>query len=122
MRSAPAAITRALSFGHFFFGFTSRSRDSPKLAMARAAAPMFSPSCGSTSTMIGAGLSIQRLVLSVPAPGMDVSLARYTCPARFLLAHNLVRKPVSTFRDHALGKNAGNRGFRCLIRGAIGEI
>ena len=36
-------------------GFTSRSRDKPKFAMARAAAPIFSPSCGSTSTTIGAG-------------------------------------------------------------------
>ena len=35
-----------------------------------AAAPMFSPICGSTRTTIGAGLSIQRLVLSVPAPGI----------------------------------------------------
>ena len=41
--------------------------------MARAAAPIFSPSCGSTSTTIGAGCSIQRLVLSVPAPGMTLN-------------------------------------------------
>src|SRR5215472_8883439 len=70
MRSAPAAITRALSFGQPCSGLTSRRRDSPKLAIARAAAPMFSPSCGSTRTMVGAGVSIQRLVLSVPAPGI----------------------------------------------------
>jgi hypothetical protein len=38
--------------------------------MARAAAPIFSPSCGSTNTTIGAGVSNQRLVLSVPAPGI----------------------------------------------------
>src|SRR6185503_5313669 len=50
-----------------------RNRDRPKLAMARAAAPMFSPSCGSTRTMIGAGVESQRLVLSVPAPGMVTS-------------------------------------------------
>src|SRR5215467_1736635 len=70
MRSAPAAITRAFSFGQPCSGLTSRSRDSPKLAMARAAAPIFSPSCGSTRTMMGAGVSIQRFVLSVPAPGI----------------------------------------------------
>ena len=34
------------------------------------AAPMFSPSCGSTRIMMGPGASIQLLVLSVPAPGM----------------------------------------------------
>jgi hypothetical protein len=53
---------------------TSRKRDNPKLAIARAAAPMFSPSCGSTRTMIGAGVSIQRLVLSVPAPDIVESV------------------------------------------------
>jgi hypothetical protein len=41
--------------------------------MARAAAPMFSPSCGSTSTTIGPASAIQFLVLSVPAPGMALS-------------------------------------------------
>src|SRR3982075_4286352 len=38
--------------------------------MTRAAAPMFSPSCGSTRMMTGPAVSIQFLVLSVPAPGM----------------------------------------------------
>ena len=57
-------------------GLTSRSRDRPKLAMARAAAPIFSPSCGSTRTTTGPGSSLQRLVLSVPAPGMQCSSAR----------------------------------------------
>src|SRR5665213_398908 len=40
------------------------------------AAPMFSPICGSTRTTTGAGCSIQRLVLSVPAPGILVLRAR----------------------------------------------
>ena len=55
MRSAPAAIMRALSFGQPCRGLTRRSRDRPKFAMARAAAPIFSPSCGSTRTTTGAG-------------------------------------------------------------------
>ena len=42
MRSAPAAIMRALSFGQDCRGATRRSRDRPKFAMARAAAPIFS--------------------------------------------------------------------------------
>ena len=60
-------------------GLTRRSRDSPKFAMARAAAPMFSPSCGSTRITTGAGVSIQFLVLSVPEPGMECSSAG-KCP------------------------------------------
>src|SRR5882724_1027384 len=70
MRSAPEAERCAWTFGQPSRGLTSRRRASPKLAMTRAAAPIFSPSCGSTSTMIGPGVSIQFLVLSVPAPGM----------------------------------------------------
>src|SRR5262249_61545838 len=53
-------------------GLMRRSRARPKFAITRAVAPMFSPSCGSTRTMIGPGVSIQFLVLSVPAPGMSV--------------------------------------------------
>src|SRR5580704_8849433 len=79
MRSAPAAITCAFSFGQLCRGLTRRSRDRPKLAMARAAAPIFSPSCGSTRTTTGPGVSTQRLVLSVPAPGMQCSSAG-KCP------------------------------------------
>ena len=60
-------------------GLTSRSRDSPKFAMARAAAPMFSPSCGSTRITTGPGCCTHRLVLSVPAPGMQCSSAG-KCP------------------------------------------
>src|ERR1700728_5073173 len=47
--------------------------------MARAAAPIFSPSCGSTRITTGPGVSTQRLVLSVPAPGMQCSSAD-KCP------------------------------------------
>src|ERR1700677_1213328 len=70
MRSAPAAITCALSFGQACRGLTSRSRERPKFAMARAAAPIFSPIWDSTRITTGPGVSIHRLVLSVPAPGM----------------------------------------------------
>ena len=70
MRSAPAAIIRALSLGQACRGATSRSRDRPKFAMARAAAPIFSPSCGSTRMTIGPAVAAQSFVLSVPAPGI----------------------------------------------------
>src|SRR6516164_6515138 len=53
-------------------GLTRRSRARPKFAITRAVAPIFSPSCGSTRMMIGPGVSIQSLVLSVPAPGIGL--------------------------------------------------
>src|SRR5258708_7353112 len=68
MRSAPEAATQARGLGQPSRGLISRSRDSPKLAIARAAAPMLSPSCGSTRMTIGPP-AIQSLVLSVPDPG-----------------------------------------------------
>ena len=43
--------------------------------MARAAAPIFSPSCGSTRIDHGPGGSAQSLVLSVPAPGIGTHFA-----------------------------------------------
>src|ERR1700694_3613722 len=70
MRSAPEAMMIASRLGQAPRGLTRRSRDSPKLPMARAAAPIFSPSCGSTSTITGPAASAQCLVLSVPAPGI----------------------------------------------------
>src|SRR5215470_4165341 len=59
----------------------SRSRDSPKLAIARAVVPILSPSCGSTRITIGPGAATQVLVLSVPDPGMQCSSAG-KCPER----------------------------------------
>src|SRR5664279_3994834 len=49
-----------------------RSRDSAKLPIARAAMPMFSPSCGSTRTTTGPARSTPDLVLSVPEPDMSL--------------------------------------------------
>ena len=45
-----------------------RSRVRPKLPIALAAMPMFSPSCGSTRTTTGPVNSVWALVLSVPEP------------------------------------------------------
>src|ERR1700691_2511648 len=96
MRLAPVAIMRALSLGQPCRGLTMRSRESPKFAMARAAAPIFSPSCGSTRTMTGPGPSLQSLVLSVPAPGIS--------PPRVL---------ARTAYSRILGKTA--RGAQCRL-------
>src|SRR4029077_942332 len=49
-----------------------RSRESAKLPIARAAMPMFSPSCGSTRMTTGPASVTPDLVLSVPEP--DISL------------------------------------------------
>src|SRR5262249_30054959 len=44
--AAPAAMAVALASGQPCRGFTRRRSVSPKFAIARAAAPMFSPNCG----------------------------------------------------------------------------
>ncbi len=51
--TAPEEAARAFSLGHPSRGATSRRSVTPKFAMARAAVPIFSPSCGSTSTIAG---------------------------------------------------------------------
>src|SRR5262245_7410898 len=55
MCAAPAAMASAFSFGQPSRGFTSLRSVSPKLPMARAAAPIFSPSCGLARMMAGEG-------------------------------------------------------------------
>src|SRR3981081_1075016 len=59
-------------FGQPSRGLTMRSRESAKLPIARAAIPMFSPSCGSTRITTGPASPHPVLVLSVPEP--DISL------------------------------------------------
>src|SRR4051812_2854803 len=90
-------MTRALSLGQPCTGATSRNRGRPKFAIARAAAPMFSPSCGATSTTTGAGVSIQRLVLSVPAPGMAALLCEERIAAPQPLGKNASRFQMPAF-------------------------
>src|SRR5205085_2510484 len=51
--SAPAAAGPALGLGQPSRGATRRISVSPKLSIARAALPMFSPSCGRTRTIRG---------------------------------------------------------------------
>src|SRR5262245_60360452 len=50
---------------------------------------MFSPSCGSTRTTTGAGVSIQRLVLSVPAPGILTTVLSEIASCLPIAAHCL---------------------------------
>ena len=91
--SAPAAAARALSLGQPSRGLTSRKSVSPKLAMARAAKPIFSPSCGSTRMMAGAATasaeprvaSLARLVLgtgSVARARLPPAALAFTIEAR----------------------------------------
>src|SRR5262249_61106905 len=54
-KDAPAAAACALSLGQPSRGATSLRSVNPKLAMARAAKPIFSPSCGLTRMIAGAG-------------------------------------------------------------------
>jgi hypothetical protein len=54
--SAPLAAGPASGLGQPSRGATRRSSVSPKLSIARAALPIFCPSCGRTRTMTGAFL------------------------------------------------------------------
>src|SRR3954462_8767536 len=63
-------------FGQPSRGLTILKRESAKLPIARAAMPMFSPSCGSTRITTGPAKSKPDLVLSVPEP--DISLAAFS--------------------------------------------
>src|SRR6187399_783161 len=69
--SAPAEARCAATFGQPSRGFTILKRESAKLPIARAAMPIFSPSCGSTRITTGPAKSKPDLVLSVPEP--DIS-------------------------------------------------
>src|SRR5712672_2253549 len=55
-------------FGQPSRGLTILKRESAKLPIARAAIPMFSPSCGSTRITTGPARSWPDFVLSVPDP------------------------------------------------------
>jgi hypothetical protein len=61
--SAPDAAGPAEGLGQPSRGATSRISVSPKLSIARAALPMFSPSCGRTSTITGLLRSAMRFIL-----------------------------------------------------------
>src|SRR5437879_934815 len=75
-----------------------RSRVSPKLPIARAAMPMFSPSCGSTRITTGPANVTPDLVLSVPEP--DISLHFLIQPLKSLnqaprnLIQHLIDSPI----------------------------
>ena len=69
--SARLAAARAFSLGQPSRGLTRRSSDRPKLAMARATMPMFSPSCGSTRMI--AGPADWRMLVGVLVSGMIVN-------------------------------------------------
>src|ERR1019366_5417813 len=128
-------------FGQPSRGLTIRRRVSPKLPIARAAMPMFSPSCGSTRITIGPSRSMPDLVLSVPEP--DISLhfliqglkilnqapnnliqrlsgGRYSiaCPAAFLKQYNRVRDAfrVSAKTSNAPLRSGGLHAFWFRIR------
>src|SRR5271168_3041645 len=92
--SAPEAARLAWTLGQPSRGLTMRSRDSAKLPIARAAMPMFSPSCGSTRITTGPASSTPDLVLSVPEP--DISLHFLIQLVRVLneVPNNLIQDPV----------------------------
>jgi hypothetical protein len=59
---APEAVFTALTFGQPHCGRTKRRSVSPKFIIARAAAPMFSPSCGRTRMIAGPGPALAAVI------------------------------------------------------------
>src|ERR1051326_6521317 len=72
-RSAPLAALTALSEGQPSRGRTRRRSSSPQFSIARAAVPIFSPSCGSTRMIAGPPPAMPPRLLSVPATRPDSS-------------------------------------------------
>jgi hypothetical protein len=66
--SAPEAARTALGLGQPSRGATRRSSDRPQFSMARAAMPMFSPSCGRTRMITGAAR-----VVALPFDGLAMA-------------------------------------------------
>src|SRR5205085_3707148 len=97
-------------FGHPSRGVTRRRSVSPKLSMARAALPIFSPSCGRTRTMAGGGAVVMAGLRSTRtvAVSIGVALALPHAPRKLLeipgLAEVLIhaREPDIRHRIHRL--------------------
>src|ERR1700751_586299 len=88
--SAPLAAAIALSDGQPSRGRTSRRSSRPQFIIARAAVPMFSPSCGSTRMIAGPPEVHDRLrsvpAISFPTGGRWLDLLEWKsvnlCPSR----------------------------------------
>ena len=75
--SAPDAARWALGFGQPSRGATRRRLDRPQFSMARAAMPMFSPSCGRTRMIVGATVEVARPLAGRPIRSLSF-LPRHT--------------------------------------------
>src|SRR5258708_10812927 len=108
--SAPAAARCALRFGQPSRGLTIRSRVSAKLTIARAAMPIFSPSCGSTRMITVPAKSKGDLVISVPEPDISLHFLIQVLKTLNQAPNNLIqrlnRRPL--FRWPALRKFSSN--------------
>src|SRR5882757_4600092 len=96
-------------------GLTILKRESAKLPIARAAMPIFSPSCGSTRITTGPAKSKPDLVLSVPEPDILTSLSDSATegliqPARRVI-QNLTIPPLSQDRAEFSSQLAGLVAF-----------
>src|SRR5262249_4290834 len=102
----------------------SRSLLRPKFAIARAAVPIFSPSCGSTSTTIGPPNALHSLVWSVPAPGILSSAVRRPRQADFNQLNSSTRsgKERRALQSVRNRDNCGSRDQRPRARKQIREV
>ena len=116
--------SRALSFGQPCRGLTRRSRDRPKFAMARAAAPIFSPSCGSTSTTTGAGPArssswscrCRRRACSAPRRANALKAQPLPKPAACVKRRHWVSQPRNPHRAARLASRESRRLLALLTR------
>src|ERR1044071_5757686 len=134
--SAPLAAATALSEGQPSRGRTRRRSSSPQFSIARAAVPIFSPSCGSTRMIAGPPPVMPPRLLSVPAISTDRSDRGR--PGRHFVSAGRARRPRSicqssfpapgggavglVFQDDALGEKIGadivGIGKAALLAGA----
>src|SRR3954447_23045394 len=121
-QSAPDAAAQARSCGQPLRGLTSRRSDKPKLAITRAAAPMFSPSCGAFRIMTGAAGEASAMTRLQSVGGASASLARRDLlfgGASLALSACRDAKPLTASRTPALKMDDLNREIGALARRAL---
>ena len=120
-RSAPEAAERALSLGQPSRGRTSRRSVRPQFSMARAAVPMFSPSCGSTRMIAGPPDGAcclrsvpghQRAWAEASAPARNSFQVMASCSALKEASMMLVETPTVVQRSPAVGALDHHPGHR----------
>src|SRR5215469_409244 len=121
-QSAPDADAQARSWGQPSRGLTRRRSVRPKLAMMRAAAPMFSASCGAFRIMTGAAGEASLMDRLRPMAGSGASVGRRGLIAGGLslaLAACQREAPLTASRTPRLDMDGLNRDVGALAKRAL---